>query len=102
MFPKYPKVSRLCRSLIIRILVPQFARLRINSIKNDAWLETSVVAQTSISDRFIVRINPCNLLSMSEFKMAKSYVCRANEHNWFLFVDPIMFNCLVNLTALST
>ncbi|KYN19481.1 PREDICTED: testis-specific serine/threonine-protein kinase 3-like [Trachymyrmex cornetzi] len=51
-FPKRPKVSQSCRSLITRILVPQFARLRINSIKIDAWLETSVVAQTSISDRF--------------------------------------------------
>ncbi|EGI59887.1 Testis-specific serine/threonine-protein kinase 4 [Acromyrmex echinatior] len=52
-FPKHPKVSQPCRSLISRILVPQFARLRINSIKNDAWLETSVVAQTSISDKLI-------------------------------------------------
>ncbi|KYN32878.1 Testis-specific serine/threonine-protein kinase 4 [Trachymyrmex septentrionalis] len=70
-FPKRPKVSQSCRSLITRILVPQFARLRINSIKNDAWLETSVVAQTSISDRFNVRINPCNLLLMGEFETAK-------------------------------
>jgi len=54
-FPKHPKVSQSCRSLIARILVPQFARLRINDIKSDVWLETSVVAQTSISDRFIVR-----------------------------------------------
>ncbi|XP_071553136.1 testis-specific serine/threonine-protein kinase 3 [Temnothorax nylanderi] len=52
-FPKRPKVSQSCRSLITRILVPQYARLRINNIKSDAWLETSVVAQTSISDRFI-------------------------------------------------
>lgn len=56
-FPKLPKVSRSCRSLISRILVPQSIRLRINSIRNDAWLETSVVAQTSISGRFFVRIN---------------------------------------------
>ncbi|XP_011696629.1 PREDICTED: testis-specific serine/threonine-protein kinase 4-like [Wasmannia auropunctata] len=51
-FPKRPKVSQSCRSLIARILVPQFARLRINNIKSDAWLETSVVAQTSINDSF--------------------------------------------------
>ncbi|KAL6441294.1 hypothetical protein ACFW04_003507 [Cataglyphis niger] len=52
-FPKLPKVSESCRSLISRILVPQSARLRINNIRNDTWLEISVVAQTSISGRFI-------------------------------------------------
>ncbi|XP_011640321.2 testis-specific serine/threonine-protein kinase 4-like [Pogonomyrmex barbatus] len=52
-FPKRPKVSQSCRFLITRILVPQSARLRINNIRSDAWLETSVVAQTSISGRFI-------------------------------------------------
>ncbi|CAL1682715.1 unnamed protein product [Lasius platythorax] len=52
-FPKHPKVSQLCRSLISRILVSQSARLRINNIRSDAWLETSVVAQTSINDRFV-------------------------------------------------
>ncbi|GAB1859270.1 Testis-specific serine threonine-protein kinase 4-like protein [Camponotus japonicus] len=56
-FPKLPKVSRSCRSLISRILVPQSIRLRINSIRNDAWLETSVVAQTSISGRFFELIS---------------------------------------------
>ncbi|EZA61755.1 hypothetical protein DMN91_004290 [Ooceraea biroi] len=49
-FPKHPKVSQSCRSLITRILVPQSVRLCINDIKTDVWLETSVVAQTSISD----------------------------------------------------
>ncbi|XP_039301978.1 testis-specific serine/threonine-protein kinase 4 [Solenopsis invicta] len=52
-FPKHPKVSQSCRSLITRILVPQYARLRIINIKSDAWLEASVDAQTSISDKFI-------------------------------------------------
>ncbi|XP_070165970.1 testis-specific serine/threonine-protein kinase 3 [Polyergus mexicanus] len=52
-FHKLPKVSESCRSLISRILVPQSVRLRINNIRNDAWLETSVVAQTSISGRYI-------------------------------------------------
>ncbi|EFN74383.1 hypothetical protein EAG_14800 [Camponotus floridanus] len=56
-FPKLPKVSRSCRSLISRILVPQSIRLRIKSIRNDAWLETSVVAQTSISGRFFELIS---------------------------------------------
>lgn len=56
-FPKHPKVSQLCRSLISRILVPQSSRLRINNIRSDVWLETSVVAQTSITDQFVVRIN---------------------------------------------
>ncbi|XP_011882449.1 PREDICTED: testis-specific serine/threonine-protein kinase 3-like [Vollenhovia emeryi] len=52
-FLKRPKISQSCRSLIARILVPQHARLRINNIKSDTWLETSVVAQTSVSERFI-------------------------------------------------
>ncbi|XP_067207050.1 testis-specific serine/threonine-protein kinase 3-like isoform X2 [Linepithema humile] len=56
-FHKHPRVSRSCRSLITRILVPQSARLHISNIKNDTWLETSVVAQTSISGRFVVRVN---------------------------------------------
>ncbi|XP_032667360.1 testis-specific serine/threonine-protein kinase 3-like isoform X2 [Odontomachus brunneus] len=51
-FPKHPKVSQPCRSLIARILVPQTARMRICVIRTDAWLEMSVVAQTSINDGF--------------------------------------------------
>lgn len=57
MFPKHPKVSQLCRSLIVRILVPQSARLCIAIIRTDAWLETSVVAQTSIDNGFVVNID---------------------------------------------
>ncbi|XP_014485927.1 PREDICTED: testis-specific serine/threonine-protein kinase 3-like [Dinoponera quadriceps] len=51
-FPKQPKVSQPCRSLITRILVPQPERPSISVIRTDSWLETSVVAQTSISDEF--------------------------------------------------
>ncbi|XP_023289056.1 testis-specific serine/threonine-protein kinase 2 isoform X1 [Orussus abietinus] len=47
-FPKEPKVSHTCRSLITRILTPQRMRLRTVHIKEDAWLAVSVAtAQTS-------------------------------------------------------
>ncbi|EFN83484.1 hypothetical protein EAI_15419 [Harpegnathos saltator] len=53
-FPKHPKVSQPCRSLIARILMPQPARLRIGIIRSDIWLEVSTsVAQTSIDDGFV-------------------------------------------------
>lgn len=37
-FPKEPKVSYSCRSLIRRILVPQQSRIKIEIIKADDWL----------------------------------------------------------------
>lgn len=50
-FPKEPNVSRACRSLISRILVPQRIRLDIDRIRNDIWLSVSLVeAQTSTTD----------------------------------------------------
>ncbi|XP_020300665.1 testis-specific serine/threonine-protein kinase 4-like isoform X2 [Pseudomyrmex gracilis] len=59
-FPKHPKVSQLCRSLITRILVPQSARLCISNIRSDVWLETSVVAQTSVSEKLEISSMPIN------------------------------------------
>ncbi|XP_046143350.1 testis-specific serine/threonine-protein kinase 1-like [Osmia bicornis bicornis] len=53
-FPKEPKVSQACRSLIARILVPQRTRLHIDNIRNDIWLSESLVTvQTSTSDTFV-------------------------------------------------
>ncbi|XP_078035845.1 testis-specific serine/threonine-protein kinase 3 [Augochlora pura] len=53
-FPKTPVVSQACRSLISRILVPQRSRLRIDNIRNDAWLAAAqVTAQTSTTDTFM-------------------------------------------------
>ncbi|XP_076292305.1 testis-specific serine/threonine-protein kinase 3 [Lasioglossum baleicum] len=53
-FPKSPAVSPACRSLISRILVPQRTRLRIDNIRNDAWLAAAhVTAQTSTTDTFM-------------------------------------------------
>ncbi|XP_043516609.1 testis-specific serine/threonine-protein kinase 4-like [Frieseomelitta varia] len=50
-FPKEPNVSRACRSLISRILVPQRIRLDIDHIRNDVWLSMSLIeAQTSTTD----------------------------------------------------
>lgn len=37
-FPKEPKVSYACRSLISKILVPQRVRVKIEIIKEDGWL----------------------------------------------------------------
>nr|XP_034180183.1 testis-specific serine/threonine-protein kinase 4-like isoform X2 [Osmia lignaria] len=55
-FPKEPKVSQACRSLIARILVPQRTRLHIDNIRNDVWLSESLVTvQTSTSDTFVYR-----------------------------------------------
>ncbi|KAG7210528.1 hypothetical protein KM043_012049 [Ampulex compressa] len=53
-FPKQPKVSQSCRSLIMRILVPQRSRLQMDNIRNDVWLAASLVtAQTSTTDSLI-------------------------------------------------
>ncbi|XP_033323921.2 testis-specific serine/threonine-protein kinase 3 [Megalopta genalis] len=53
-FPKTPIVSQACRSLISRILVPQRTRLRIDNIRNDAWLAAAqVTVQTSTTDTFM-------------------------------------------------
>ncbi|KOC61080.1 Testis-specific serine/threonine-protein kinase 4 [Habropoda laboriosa] len=50
-YPKEPKVSQACRSLISRILVPQRIRLGTDHIRQDAWLATSLAtAQTSTTD----------------------------------------------------
>ncbi|XP_058801570.1 testis-specific serine/threonine-protein kinase 4-like [Phymastichus coffea] len=50
-FPKSPKVSRACRSLILRILVPQNLRPSIAEIQKDAWLtKQTATAQTSTDD----------------------------------------------------
>ena len=44
-------MSRACRSLISRILVPQRIRLDIDRVRNDVWLSASLVeARTSTTD----------------------------------------------------
>ncbi|XP_076173669.1 testis-specific serine/threonine-protein kinase 3 [Ptiloglossa arizonensis] len=53
-FPREPRVSEACRSLISRILVPQQTRLQIDNIRNDVWLVVSLVtAQTSTSGTLV-------------------------------------------------
>ncbi|CAK9822984.1 Testis-specific serine/threonine-protein kinase 4 [Anthophora retusa] len=50
-YPKEPKVSQACRSLISRILVPQRMRLDTDHIRQDIWLATALAtAQTSTTD----------------------------------------------------
>lgn len=85
-FPKYPKVSQPCRSLIARILVPQSTRLCISNIKTNSWLETSVVAQTSISGRFIVRFN--------RDINARSYELFSHSYELFLRLIISFISCI--------
>ncbi|GLH06018.1 Serine/threonine-protein kinase grp [Gryllus bimaculatus] len=40
-FPKEPRVSAACKSLITRILAPVRSRLRMNAIRNDPWILSS-------------------------------------------------------------
>lgn len=37
-FPKEPKISTRCRTLILQILAPVKQRIRLAGIKNDPWL----------------------------------------------------------------
>ena len=54
-FPESPKVSQACRSLILRILVPQNLRPKISEIQNDPWLAvTTATIQTSTESAFLV------------------------------------------------
>ncbi|XP_012275881.1 testis-specific serine/threonine-protein kinase 2 isoform X2 [Orussus abietinus] len=53
-FPKEPKVSHTCRSLITRILTPQRMRLRTVHIKEDAWLAVSVATAQTSTDKSMV------------------------------------------------
>lgn len=48
-FPKEPKVSIMCKSLINKILSPLKSRIRIGGIKQDPWfaLNSSDTAQSS-------------------------------------------------------
>ncbi|XP_067002226.1 testis-specific serine/threonine-protein kinase 4-like [Anabrus simplex] len=48
-FPKEPKVSSACKSLITRILAPARSRLRITAIRNDPWLLVAADTATSSS-----------------------------------------------------
>ncbi|KAH0540894.1 testis-specific serine/threonine-protein kinase 4-like isoform X1 [Cotesia glomerata] len=54
-FPKDPKVSYACRSLIRRILVPQQSRIKMDTIKSDDWLlsDAPVVDEKSTHDRIL-------------------------------------------------
>ncbi|XP_015120861.1 testis-specific serine/threonine-protein kinase 4 [Diachasma alloeum] len=55
-FPKLPKVSYACRALINKILVPQRARARIQTIKEDPWLIIPMISvQTSISNKSLLK-----------------------------------------------
>ncbi|XP_076680823.1 testis-specific serine/threonine-protein kinase 3 [Andrena cerasifolii] len=72
-FPKDPKVSRACRSLISRILVSQRTRIHIDNIRNDSWLAASLVtAQTSTTDTLmdavstLSKVNDIELTETSE------------------------------------
>ncbi|XP_014221467.1 testis-specific serine/threonine-protein kinase 3-like [Trichogramma pretiosum] len=50
-FPDTPKVSRPCRALIVRILVPQRLRPQIPEILSDEWMAIPLAsAQTSTND----------------------------------------------------
>ncbi|XP_066584442.1 testis-specific serine/threonine-protein kinase 3-like [Prorops nasuta] len=81
-FPKIPKVSQACRSLINRILVSQRSRLRIPNIRSDSWLTASAVASQTSTIKSLNVISsagkssvednlPCSIKLLSKEEAAK-------------------------------
>ncbi|XP_057324712.1 testis-specific serine/threonine-protein kinase 4-like [Microplitis mediator] len=62
-FPKEPKVSYSCRSLIRRILVPQQSRIKIETIKADDWLiNDATVIEEKFDHNKILNILPAEAI----------------------------------------
>ncbi|XP_043280585.1 testis-specific serine/threonine-protein kinase 4-like [Venturia canescens] len=63
-FPKAPKISSECRSLIMRILMPQKTRIKIADIRSDPWLAVPVSeAETSTTEKSLENVDAGTMIA---------------------------------------